>query len=98
MENIDISSNLALWTLIVGSVQPAFLQFVYGKTNLSSTWKAISAFLFSAVTGTLTAYFTGSFTGQGVVTSILIVAAVSITTYKGLVKPISDDGAGKHAE
>lgn len=98
METIDTSSNLTLWTLIVATVQPWFLQLVYTKLTISSTWKAVASFAFSAITGTLTAYFTGSFTGQGVVTSILIVAAVSITTYKGLVKPISDDSDGKHAE
>lgn len=79
-------TNAALWAVVVGFVQPIVLQFIL-QSGWSSRFQAISAFLFSVVTGGATAYFAGAFTGGGIITTVLLVAVVSISAYKGFWKP-----------
>lgn len=83
-------SNLALWTAIVSFFAPVVLDLI-----IQSGWKprvqAIVAFLASAVIGTTTAFFSGAFTGVGIVTGILLAFVVTITAYKGFWKQVTPE-------
>lgn len=83
-------SNLALWTAIVSFFAPAVLDLI-----IQSRWhkrvQSVIAFLASAVIGVVTAYFSGAFTGVGIVTGILLAFVVTITAYKGFWKPIAPE-------
>lgn len=87
---IDIPAEIgdaALWAIIIGFLQPIVLNFI-----LSAKWtsrvQALAAFGFSAVVGTVTAYFTGAFDGVGITTAILLTAVVSISAYQGFWKKV----------
>lgn len=104
MDAIELPAEVtdaALFAIVVGFLQPVVLDLLI-QTRWSKLWKALAAFLFSTVTGGLTAYFAGAFTGLGVVTTILLVAVVSISAYKGFWSQVapklgtSTDVAPKH--
>lgn len=89
--NIDIPQNLsdaAMLAIIVGFLQPLVLQFIL-QSGWSAKLQALAAFGFSIVTGSATAYFAGAFTGLGVVSSVLLVAVVSISFYQGFWKKVT---------
>lgn len=82
-------SNAALWAVIVGFVSPVVLNLL-----LQVSWpkwvQSLAAFVFSGVTGGLTAYFAGAFDNVGsVVTVILLVFVMTISTYQGFWKNIT---------
>lgn len=82
---IDIPTgltNAAMWAIVVGFVQPVALQLIL-QSHWSKRWQSVGAFIFSIITGGLTALFAGAFNGVGIVTTILIVLVASISTYKG---------------
>jgi ABC-type transport system involved in cytochrome c biogenesis permease subunit len=81
-------SNAALFAIIVGFIQPLVLQFILNSKWSAST-QALAAFVFSILTGSATAYFAGAFTGLGIVTTILLVAVVSIAFYRGFWKQVT---------
>jgi ABC-type transport system involved in cytochrome c biogenesis permease subunit len=81
-------SNAALFAIIVGFIQPLVLQFLL-QSKWSSQVQAIAAFVFSILTGGATAYFAGAFTGLGIITTILLVAVVSIAFYRGFWKQVT---------
>lgn len=81
-------SNYALFVLIVGAVQPVVFNFLI-NSKWTSRVKALAALGYSAVTGALTAYFADAFNGLGIVTTILLVAVISITTYRGFWKDVT---------
>ena len=80
-------SNLALWTTIVAFFAPLVLDLII-QSGWSKRVQAVVAFLASAVIGVTTAFFSGAFTGVGVVTGILLAFVVTITAYKGFWKPV----------
>ncbi len=91
--NIEIPaemSNLALWTAIVSFFAPLALDLII-QSGWSKRVQAIVAFAVSAVIGVVTAFFSGAFTGVGIVTGILLAFVVTITAYKGFWKNVAPD-------
>ena len=83
-------SNLALWTSIVAFFAPVALDLIL-QSRWSKRLQSIVAFLVSAVIGIATAFFSGAFTGVGVVTAILLAFVVTITAYKGFWKNVTPE-------
>ena len=83
-------SNLALWTSIVAFFAPVVLDLII-QSGWSKRLQSIVAFLVSAVIGIATAFFSGAFTGVGVVTAILLAFVVTITAYKGFWKNVTPE-------
>lgn len=83
---MDITSDLAMWSLIVGFLLPPALAVVQ-QTPWSSGLKAVVAFAASAVAGAGTAYFAADLTGRSFVSSALVVLVAAISTYHGFWKP-----------
>lgn len=81
-------SNLALWTAIVSFFAPVVLDLIL-QTGWSKRAQSLIAFAASAVIGVVTAYFSGAFTGVGIVTAILLAFVVTITAYKGFWKNVA---------
>ncbi len=79
-------SNIELWTIVVAFFSPVVLS-VINQPGWSEKTKAVVAFLYCLVVGTITAYLTGATTGADVVTTVLIVLVITISTYKGFWKP-----------
>lgn len=96
-------SNLALWTSVVAFFAPLALDFII-QSGWTPRVQAIVAFLASAVIGVTTAFFSGAFTGVGIVTGILLAFVVTISAYKGFWKQVtpnlkdatSVNSAGRH--
>lgn len=89
--NIELPAeigNLALWTAIVSFFAPVVLDLII-QSGWSSRVQAIVAFLASAIIGVTTAWFSGAFTGVGIVTGILLAFVVTISAYKGFWKPVA---------
>ena len=80
-------SNLALWTAIVSFFAPVVLDLII-QSGWSKRLQAIVAFLVSAIIGIVTSFFSGAFTGVGVITGILLAFVVTITAYKGFWKQV----------
>lgn len=83
-------SNLALWTSIVSFFAPVVLDLIL-QSGWSKRAQSLVAFLASAVIGTVTAYFSGAFTGATVVTAILLAFVVTISAYQGFWKRVAPD-------
>ena len=83
-------SNLALWTAVVSFFAPAVLDLII-QSRWSKRVQSLAAFAASAVIGVVTAYFSGAFTGVGIVTGILLAFVVTITAYKGFWKPVAPE-------
>lgn len=83
-------SNLALWTAIVSFFSPVVLDLII-QSGWSNRIQSIVAFLASAVIGIVTAFFSGAFTGVGIVTGILLSFVVTITAYKGFWKQVTPE-------
>ena len=77
----------AMWAVIVGFVSPLVLNFL-----VNATWpawaKALAAFGFSALVGTITAVLTGAYEGLGIPSAILLTAVVSISAYEAFWKKV----------
>lgn len=84
----DEISNLALWTGVVAFFAPVLLDLII-QSGWSNRVQALAAFLVSAVIGTVTAYFSGMFTGVSIVTAILLAFVVTISAYKGFWKQVT---------
>ena len=83
-------SNLALWTSIVAFFAPVVLDLII-QSGWSKRLQSIVAFLVSAIIGIVTAFFSGAFTGVGVITAILLAFVVTITAYKGFWKQVAPE-------
>ena len=83
-------SNLALWTAIVSFFAPVVLDLII-QSGWSKRLQSIVAFLVSAIIGIVTAFFSGAFTGVGVITGILLAFVVTITAYKGFWKQVTPE-------
>lgn len=81
-------TDAAMFALIVGFLSPLVLNLI-----VKATWrpwaKSVTAFLWSVVVGSLTAWFAGAFTGLGVISTILLVLVVSITAYQNFWKQVA---------
>ena len=71
-----------MWALIVGFAIPPLLAIVQ-QPKWTVTVRSVVMFVAALVAGAGTAYFTGSFEGKDIVTSILIVLVTGISTYEG---------------
>jgi len=94
-------SDTAMWAVVVAFFTPLVLNFL-----INQAWrqwvKAMVAFLFSAVVGTITAILTGAYAGLGIPSTILLTLVVAITAYENFWKPVAPTmqtrvgvGAGK---
>lgn len=83
-------TDLALWTAVVSFFAPAVLDLII-QSNWSKRAQSLIAFAASAVIGVTTAFFSGAFTGLGIVTAILLAFVVTITAYKGFWKPVAPE-------
>ena len=91
--NVEIPtemSNLALWTAIVSFFAPVVLEIII-QSGWSKRVQSIVAFAASAVIGVVTAFFSGAFTGVGIITGILLAFVVTITAYKGFWKNVTPE-------
>lgn len=91
--NIEIPGevgNLALWTSIVAFFAPVVLDLII-QSGWSKRIQSLVAFLASAVIGVVSAFFSGAFTGVGVVTGILLAFVVTTTAYKGFWKQVTPE-------
>lgn len=80
--------NLALWTSVVAFFAPLALDLII-QSGWNKRVQSIVAFLASAIIGVATAFFSGAFTGVGVVTGILLAFVVTISAYKGFWKDVT---------
>ena len=83
-------SNLALWTAIVSFFAPVVLDLII-QSGWSNRIQSIVAFLASAVIGIVTAFFSGAFSGVGIITGILLSFVVTISAYKGFWKQVTPE-------
>jgi hypothetical protein len=81
-------TDAAMWAVIVGFISPLVLNFI-----ISATWpawvKALIAFGFSAIVGTVTAIIAGAYEGLGIPSTILLTAVVAITAYQSFWKQVA---------
>jgi hypothetical protein len=81
-----MTENLAMWSLIVGTVLPPIVAII-----MQPSWpqwaRTVVAVLASLVAGFGTVWFSGQWSMDDWVTSTLIVLVTSIATYKGLWTP-----------
>lgn len=86
-------TDAAMWAVIVGFVSPIALKFI-----VSAAWpswaKTLTAFLFAAVVGTITAVIAGAYAGLGIPSTILMTLVVSITAYQNFWRPIGTTNRG----
>ena len=82
---VDLT-DLQLWLLIIGFVGPLVISFV-SRPTLAPWAKIAIQVVYSAIAGAGTAYLSGQFDGRTVISSVLLVLAVTVLSYKGLWKP-----------
>ena len=80
-------SDIALWNIILGFLGPIIIAFV-ARPTMAPITKIIIQVLFSIFVGGVTVWLSDAFTGRTLVSSILLVLATSILSYKGFWKPI----------
>jgi len=83
-------SDVHLWYLLVGFFLPLVVSFLK-QPGWSKKTTTLVTFLVFIVVGAVTVYLLGAFTGRTVVSSILIVAAISLVFYQGFWKPTGVD-------
>lgn len=87
-------TDTAMLAIIVGFFSPLVLNFL-----VSVAWrqwvKALVAFIFSAIVGTITALLTGSYEGLGVPSTVLLTLVVAITAYENFWKPVTPNMQAK---
>lgn len=93
-------SDAAMLALVVGFVSPLVLNFIVSA--LWPSWaKAVSAFIFSAIVGVITALVAGAFNGLSILSTVLLVLVVAVTSYQNFWKQVAPnmqrDAAKKEA-
>lgn len=78
---IDLSSNIVMWTAIVGFFAPVVIAKINNAYWASET-KAVVAFAVSALAGAGTAWFSGYYAGRDLVTVALITVMMAIAAYR----------------
>lgn len=81
-------TDAAMWAVIVGFFSPIVLNFILNAEWPRAT-KAIIAFVFSAVVGTVTAIIAGAYEGMGIPSAILLTFVVSIAAYQNFWKQVA---------
>lgn len=81
-------TNLAMWSLIVGTLMPPVLALIQ-QPRWSNTVRSVVMVIASIVVGAGTAYFENDqvFVGKSIVQSVLTVMVAAIATYHGFWKP-----------
>lgn len=82
----DLSNDMLMWNLVVGFLLPNGVAVV-NQPRWSPIAKGIVTLIIVTLVGAGTAYFHGELTGRGIVSSILVVAVLTIVTYQTLWKP-----------
>ena len=81
-----MDSNLAMWSLIVGTVLPPLIAII--QQPGWKTWvRTVVAVIIAIIAGFGTVYFLGGINTEDWITSTLIVLVASIATYKGMWAP-----------
>lgn len=91
--------DAAMWAIIVAFVSPLALDFLI-NANWNKWVKALAAFGFSAVVGTITAVVNDAYQGLGIPSMILLTAVVTIAFYQGFWKQVAPNlqrGSAKKA-
>jgi hypothetical protein len=81
-----MDSNLAMWSLIIGFINPVVIALIQQPTWTPKI-RAVVAFIFSALVAIPTAYFTGDLEGKSYVTAALLIAVSAMTSYKSFWRP-----------
>lgn len=79
-------TDLAMWNLLLGFLLPLVVAIVQ-QPKFSDPARALVTFVACVFAGAGTAYFEGSFTGRGIVSSILLTLVVALTTHRNFWKP-----------
>lgn len=83
---MDIGTNLQMWLLVVGFLNPLALS-VINQPSWSNTLRSVLAFVWSAITAAATLYFTDhTVFSRGLITAGLLVFVTTIATYRGFWK------------
>ena len=79
-------SDIALWNIILGFVTPLVVS-IATKPHMKPASKIAIQFGFAIAIGFITAYLYGGFETRTIVSSILLVLAVSALSYQSVWKP-----------
>lgn len=88
----SVPSNLTMWAGIVGFLMPIVISIIK-QSGWSDAAKSVLAFACCLAAAVGTAYFSGNFIGQDVVTCFLITFTIAIGSYYGFYKPTGISGA-----
>ena len=83
---VTVVTDAQMWALIVGFGLP-LLVAVIQQPRWSNPIRVAMSVATAIVAGAGTAYFSGEFTGRGIVSCVLVVLVASIATYQNLWKP-----------
>lgn len=83
-------SDVHLWYLLIGFFLPLVVSFLK-QPGWSKKTTTLVTFLVFIVVGAITVYLLDAFSGRSLVSSILIVAAISLVFYQGFWKPTGID-------
>jgi peptidoglycan/LPS O-acetylase OafA/YrhL len=84
-----MEDNLAMWSLLVGSLLPPVMSFIM-QPGWSRKAQAFISAAICVLVGAITVYLAGDFKmGEELVTSILLVLISAQTTYRNFWKPTS---------
>lgn len=81
-----MDSNIAMWSLIVGTVLPPLVAIIQ-QPQWQQWTRTVVMIVVSLIAGAGTAYFAGQLDTQDWVTASLIVIVTAISTYKGIWQP-----------
>lgn len=89
-DEIAQMTDMAMWSLIVGFFLPILVSLIK-QSKWSKTAKVLLAFALFIVVGFVTAYLSGLLEARTIISSILIIAVVSLTMYQSFYKPTGID-------
>lgn len=82
----DLNNDLLMWNLLVGFLLSNAVALV-NQPRWSPAAKAFITLIVCVIAGAGTAWFNGAFTGRGILSSVLVVAVLTLFTYQALWKP-----------
>lgn len=88
----SVPNNITMWAGIVGFFLPIAIS-VITQSGWNDRVKSVIAFICCLIASIGTAYFSGNFAGQDIVTCALIVFTLAIASYVGFWKPSGIAGA-----
>lgn len=83
---VPVVTDAQMWALIVGFGLPMVVAILQ-QPQWSNRVRVAVSVVASIVAGAGTAFFTGEFTGRGILSCALVVCVASIATYQNLWKP-----------